>query len=174
MPSLTHTSRRLITRAVRPRAISALLFGFFIAAATACGGNDDGPSAPAGDGAIVGNYSLQQVDGRGLPVTIFDDDVETEDGRVVRLKIAVTRGSLDIDENEEFSGNLSVRLTVQGQSEDESLPLSGEYSRSGNTISFESDDPDGPSFEGRIRDGRLELELDIFGTGESITYTFKR
>lgn len=174
MASLTHASRHLITRAVRPRVISALLFGFFTATAVACGGSDDGPSAPAGNGAIDGNYSLQQVDGRGLPVTIFDDDVETEDGRVVRLKIAVTNGSLDIDENEEFSGNLAVRVTVQGQSEDESLPLGGEYSRSGNTISFESDDPDGPSFEGTIRDGRLELELDIFGTGDSITYTFKK
>ena len=177
MSTLTHAARRLVMRAFLPRAVPSFLLALVTATATACGGKD-GPSspdgAPDGGAAIVGSYSLQQVDGRGLPVTIFDDDVETEDGDVVRLKVAVANGSLDIDDNEEFSGNLALRLTVQGQSKNESLPMRGEYSRSGNTISFESDDPDDPSFEGTIRNGRLELKLDIFGTGDPITYTFKK
>ena len=173
MSTLTHTARRLAVRAFQTRTLSSLMLAFFTATATACGGKD-GPSSPDGAGSIVGSYALQQVDGRGLPVTIFDDDVETDDGQIVRLKVAVANGSFDIDDNEEFSGNLALRLTVQGQSKNESLPIRGEYSRSGNTISFESDDPDGPSFEGTIRNGRLELELDIFDSGDPITYTFKK
>ena len=173
MSALTHYARRLISRAFHPRTIASLVLAGVTATVTACGSNDDGPSSPDGS-AIVGSYALQQVDGRSPPVTIFDDDVQTEDGRSVRLRIAVTNGSFEIDDDEEFSGNLALRVTVQGQSQGESLPIRGEYSRSGNTISFESSDPEEPSFEGTIRNGRLEIELDIFGTGESISYTFKK
>ena len=173
MSTLTHTARRLGARAFRTRTLPPLILAFFTAIATACGGKD-GPSSPDGAAPIVGSYALQQVDGRALPVTIFDDDVETDDGRTVRLKVAVANGSFDIDDDDEFSGNLALRLTVQGQSQNESLPMRGEYSRSGNTISFQSDDPDDPSFEGTIRNGQLELRLDIFGSGGPITYTFKK
>ena len=172
MSSLTNTTRRLATGAFRTRTIASLLLAFATATGAACSSSDDGPSSP--DAGLIGSYDLQQIDGEAPPVTIFDDDVETEDGRVVRLRIAVTNGSLELDDNEEFSGNLELRLTVQGQSQNESLPITGEYSRSGNTISFESDDPDGPSFEGTIRNGRLELDIDVFGAGNSSTYTFRK
>jgi len=172
MSTFTNTARRFATGVFRTRSIASLLLAFAAATAAACSSNDDGPSGP--DGSLIGSYDLQQVDGDAPPVTIFDDDVQTEDGRVVRLRIAVTNGSLELDDNEEFAGNLDLRLTVQGESQNESLAISGEYSRSGNTISFESDDPDGPNFEGTIRNGRLELDLDIFGAGNSSTYTFRK
>ena len=173
MSTLTTTTRNLGTRAFNPRTIASLLLALATATAAACSSSDDGPSSPNAGG-VTGNYDLQEVDGDSPPVTIFDDDVQTEDGRVVRLRIAVTGGSLELDDNEEFSGNLDIRLSVQGNSKDESLPISGDYSRSGNEISFESDDPDVPSFEGKIRNGQLEIDLDILGTRNSSTYTFKK
>lgn len=182
MSTITLSARRLVARAMQPRSIASLAVAFFTATTIACGGKDAGgpstptePSSPSGPsaGAIVGSYSLEKVDGSGLPATIFDDDVRLDDGRVVRLKVAVTSGSLNLDENEEFSGKLAVKLTADGQSQSDAIPIRGEYSRSGNTISFESDD-DGPSFKGTIRNGALELELDIFDTGEATTYTFKK
>ena len=176
MSTITLSARRLVARAIHPRTIASLAVAFFATTTAACGTNDaDGPSGPGGGGgAIVGSYALQEVDGRGLPATIFDDNVSLDDGRTVRLKIAVTNGSLDLEDNEEFSGRLALKLTVEGQSQNESLPIRGEYTRSGNTISFESDEPDGPSFKGTIRNGSLELEMDIFDVGEATTYTFKK
>ena len=179
MSPLSTATRRLVARAIHPRTIPSFLLALVTAITAACGSHDS-PSAPVdpdgnntGTGTIVGSYSLQQIDGRGLPVTIFDDDVETEDGRIIRVKIAVTNGSLDLNDRR-FSGNLALRLTAQGQSQDESIPISGEYRRSGNAISFESDEADGPSFQGSIRNGRLELELDIFDSGDAVTYTFRK
>jgi len=174
MSTITLSARRLVARAIQLRTIASLAVAFFATTTAACSSNDaDGPSGPGG-GAIVGSYALQEVDGRGLPATIFDDNVTLDDGRTVRLKIAVTNGSLDLEDNEEFSGRLALKLTVEGQSQNESLPIRGEYTRSGNTISFESDEPDGPSFKGTIRNGSLELEMDICDVGEATTYTFKK
>ena len=182
MSTITLGARRLFARAIQPRRIASLAVAFFTATTIACSSNDaGGPRAPSepttpsepSSGAIVGSYSLEEVDGDGLPATIFDDDVRLDDGRVVRLEVAVTGGSLDLEQNEEFSGELAVKLMVEGQSQNDAIPIRGSYSRSGNTISFESDD-DGPSFKGTIRNGALELELDIFDTGEATTYTFKK
>ena len=179
MSTIMLGARRLFARAIQPRRIASLAVAFFTATTIACSKNDGGgpsepttPSEPS-SGAIVGSYSLEEVDGDGLPATIFDDDVRLDDGRVVRLEVAVTGGALDLEENEEFSGELAVKLMVEGQSQNDAIPIRGNYSRSGNTISFESDD-DGPSFKGTIRNGALELELDIFDTGEATTYTFKK
>ena len=108
MSTLTYTARRLVVRAFETRSLPSLVLAFFTAIATACGGGKDAPTSPTspdGNATIVGSYSLQQVDGRGLPVTIFDDDVETEDGRVVRLKVAVASGSFDIDDNDDNAGS---------------------------------------------------------------------
>ena len=172
MSSLTSTTRRFATGAIRTRTIASLLLAFATATAAACSSSDDGPSSP--NTGLIGNYDLQEVDGDSPPVTIFDDDVQTEDGRVVRLKIAVTGGSLELDDNEEFSGDLDIRISVPGNSKDESLSISGEYSRSGDEISFESDDAELGRFEGTIRNGQIEIDLDILGTRNSSTYTFKK
>lgn len=174
MSTISLAARRLIARAIRPRHIALLAVASLTATTIACGTNDAGGPSEPDKVVIVGNYSLQQVDGRGLPAPIFDDDVRLEDGRVVRLKVVVTGGSLELEDNEKFSGTLALELTLEGQEQNESLPIRGKYSRSGNTISFESDDPDDPSFKGTIGNGAVELELDIFDAGEATTYTFKK
>jgi len=110
------------------RLVTLALAAFSLAA---CGGSDKpaGPSA-----SIAGTYTLQTVNGRSLPSTIF---------QVGNDKLEVTGGSVTMNENETFSGVTALRETVEGVVDDYSASCTGTYTRTGSTVAFaeaESDD----------------------------------
>jgi hypothetical protein len=154
------------------RALTALSLAFAATATTACGGSDKS-TGPGDGGAITGNYALQQVDGSGLPATIFDDIVEDE-GTQYRLVLQIASGNIALEQNGRFSGTLRLRITANGQTQEESLPTSGTYTRSGNTITFDSDDAEDPIFQGTVAGARLDIRLDLLEEGQPIAYTFRK
>jgi hypothetical protein len=158
-----------IRRAIR--ALSALSLVFVATSPVACGGSDK--STGPGDGAVTGNYALLQVDGKALPATIFDDVVEDE-GQQIQLKLQIASGNLVLEGNGRFSGTLRLRITANGQTQEESLPTSGSYERAGSTITFESDDAEDPVFQGTIAGGRLDVRLDLLEEGQPVAYTFRK
>lgn len=109
-----------------------LLLSFFAATAvltTACGGDSStGPGAN-----VVGTYSLQTVNSKALPVTVYDDGTQ---------KIEVTSDTYALSANGTYTNETIVRTTQGGTSSSDTLSYDGTYKQSGNSVTLtDSADP---------------------------------
>jgi hypothetical protein len=152
--------------------MAAIAMAFAVVATSACGKDDKNPTG--NNNTTVGTYSLDKVDGGGLPATIFDEDVDVE-GTIVRLKIELTSGSMTLAANNSFTGSMTLRLSVPGApAETETAPVNGTYSIAGNVITLTSSDPEDPQITGTIANGQLLVDIDLLETGDEIALAYKK
>jgi hypothetical protein len=105
------------------RTLSALLLlPMFIAC-------DDDPADPGEDTSHVGVYHIQTVDGEAVPFT-FEEGDET---------ITIVDSSVTLNANGTFSTSTELDITVGDETTTETDGLSGTYTRSGNTVTFDHD-----------------------------------
>jgi hypothetical protein len=143
-------------------------------AATACGGSDKKDSTGP-DGSIAGTYTLREAASSALPASIFAGQIDLGDGVPLDVVISVRSGSIRLEADGSFTGTMALDIEFEdGTLDAASLPVSGEYSRQGNTIVFSSDDPEDEPFQATLGDGVISAEIDLFGTGEPIALTFRK
>ncbi|MEX2582344.1 MAG: hypothetical protein WD766_03675 [Gemmatimonadota bacterium] len=94
----------------------------------ACDGDPAGP-----DTSHVGVYQLTSVNGMAVPLSFPDD------GAIV----TVVEGSLTLGGSGTFSLEIDLEITEDGQTADETVNVSGSYTKSGNTLTFDHADEDG-------------------------------
>jgi hypothetical protein len=111
--------------------MSTKIFRLFVAtvvfnAVSACGGDSS-----TGLKSIAGSYSLQTMNGKGLPFTVLDTVVQ---GVAVRLE-AISPTTLTLGTSD-FRLILTSRLSATGFALVEADTISGTYSRSGSALSL--------------------------------------
>jgi hypothetical protein len=94
-----------------------------VAVTTACGG--DSSTGPAVD--VAGTYSLQTVNSKPLPFTVFDDGTE---------KIEVLSDSYTLTATGTYTNQTVVRTTTGGTSSNETLTADGTYKQTGNSVTL--------------------------------------
>jgi hypothetical protein len=152
--------------------MAAIAMAFAVVATSACGKDDKNPTG--NNNTNIGTYSLDKVDGAGLPATLFDGMIDI-DGTVVQLKIEVTGGSMTLAANNTFTGSMALRLTAPGApAQTETIPVSGTYTISGNSITMTSSDPEDPQVTGTISNGALVVSIDLLETGEDFSLSYKK
>jgi hypothetical protein len=82
-------------------------------------------------GDVVGTYELQTINGEFLPVTINDPDFGA---------VTFVYGEIELDNDGRFVDTYQYRFS--GSSFVETDQIFGTWTRSGNTIEFETDDGD--------------------------------
>lgn len=104
--------------------LAAVLLLLASVAVTAC-------SDSTGPESAEGTYTLATVNGSSLPAVVF---------QVGSDKLEVVAGTLTLSSNSSFTGSLTIRETFQGTTNTETESGTGTYTRSGNTITFNSGD----------------------------------
>ena len=140
--------------------------GLLLAIATGCS-----KDATAPVDTFSGSYSLTSVDGDDPPVTIYEGNVRASDGSAIPAKIAVTDGTLDLDDDQ-YELTIKVRITAQGQAVTQTVKDEGSFTRNGTQIVFESDGDVLGTFKGTLSGGKLKLKLDLLGTGDAYDYAY--
>lgn len=163
---------RIIGRVAAVRRIATV--ASIALAATACGGSDKKDSTGPDNG-IAGTYTLREAANSTLPAPIFAGQIDLGDGVPLDVVISVKSGSIRLEADGAFTGNMALEIEfADGSVDAASLPVSGEYSRDGSTVVFSSDDPEDDPFEATIGNGALEAEIDLFGTGDPIGFSFRK
>ena len=173
MSAITSTLRRFAGRAVAVRRIAAVaVIAVATTAATACGSDSKGDST--GPESITGTYALQKAGGQSLPTAIYEGQIDLGDGEVMDVIISVGSGNLKLNGDGSFTGSLALEIETESGVESATLPVSGEYVRNGGSITFSSDDPEDPEFSATLDGDTISASIDIFGTGESISFQFSK
>jgi hypothetical protein len=88
----------------------------------------DSPTSPSA--AIEGTYSLRTVNGQNVPVTVAQMGADRAD---------ITGGSLTLNNNGTFTGQLEFRFVFSGIRANQSESLSGTWTADGNTLTLSSE-----------------------------------
>ena len=157
--------RRRISQALAATMLSAVLVG-----ATACG-SDSGTGPAKGP---EGVYPLQQVDGSAPPVEIhhgpyFDAPTHHFYNQLV---MQVTSGTIELDDNANFSMEFEMEYVGDGEPGTTSLELEGSYTVNGSDIVFLPNI--GGSLPGRLQGKAITLSIDFMQKDSPLDYTFRR
>jgi hypothetical protein len=90
-------------------------------------GCSDSPTAPS---SIEGSYSLRTVNGQSVPVTVAQMGADRAD---------ITGGSLTLNNDGTFTGQLEFRFVFSGIRANQSESLSGTWTADGNTVTLSSE-----------------------------------
>ena len=98
----------------------------------ACGGDDKPATGPGGT--LSGTYTLQTVNGGGLPATVL---------QLGTYKAEILSGNITLNDNNTFTGVTTVRETTDGVADDPyTASCPGTYTRSGSTVTFTEPETD--------------------------------
>ena len=152
--------------------LASIALAAAVVATSACGKDDKSPTG--NNGTTVGTYTLDKVDGGNLPAMLFAGDVDVE-GETVNVTISLMSGSMTLAANNTFTGSLAVRFAIVGApAQTETVPVTGTYAVSGNTITLTSSDPEDPQLIGTISNGQLMVDIDLLETGEEFSLAYKK
>jgi hypothetical protein len=134
------TRRGFVRRALTAFMLTAAMLG-----ASGCGDDDNGPSS------LAGTYSLRTIAGESLPVEILETSGLFFEGETY------TDGEVVLRSNGTF--DFLVEGTDQ-DGNDVSISGDGEWSRNGNTVTFEADEGD---VTATVDGNRLIVNEAVFG-----------
>lgn len=124
-----------------------------------CGGDK-----PGGPKTLPGTYPLVSFDGRNLPAVVFQSGT---------FKAEVTAGTITMNANGTFSDSYSFRETDDGTVTNTTIPCSGTWAQSGNTIALEetaSGSGDCGSVGSGSWDGNNTLTIEWNGAGGAVVH----
>jgi hypothetical protein len=162
-------TRRSLGRFAVATAVSLSTLGV-----AACG--DDNGTGPGG---ISGTYTLQTVNGQGLPFTMFDGEVDDGQGGTFDVLLRILSGSVTLNSNNTYRARLDFDFRIDGQPcagcvEDDDEE--GTFSVSGSTITFdpEDDDPQTATVSGNTITVSFQEDVDEDGEDETYTLVFRK
>jgi len=166
----TTQSARLRGRPRISQAIAAMALVAALAGATACG-SDSGTGPAKGP---EGLYPLQQVDGSAPPVEIhhgpyFDAPTHHFYNQLV---MQVTGGTIELDDNANFSMEFEMEYVGDGEPGTTSLQLEGSYTVNGSDILFMPNI--GGTLSGTLQGKAITLSIDFLQEDNPLDYTFRR
>lgn len=131
------------------RRLFPLLLLVLFAFVAACG-EDKTVTGPA---SVAGSYHLDTVNGAPLPAVV---------AQLGTSKVEVTQGTLSLNSDDTFSGNLETRTTSGSSVTTDQNPVNGTYTVAGNVMTFNFSD--GSTTTGAFADNRvtvIEPDLDL-------------
>lgn len=138
------------------RRVSRLALAVSLVASFACGGDDDGSTAP--DNAHVGTFALASINGQSLPFSLTDGTAT----------ITITSGSVVLNADRSFRDVFAY--TVQQGTSSESLieTALGTYVRNDSDITFNATSPSPGSYRMAFSGNTLTQ------AGEGFTFVYRR
>jgi hypothetical protein len=114
----------------------------------------DSPTAPSAS--LEGSYSLRTVNGANVPVTLATMGAD---------RVDITGGTLTLNNNGTFSGQLAFRFVFSGATTNQSESSSGTWTASGNTVTLSSEgDVTIAVWDQNARQLTITESFDEFGT----------
>ena len=174
---MTHTSLdapRLTWSARIQKAFVVLSIATLATGAAACGGKDSStePTTPQN---IAGEYLLETIQTKQLPVKIYDGPIGEpgDDDYYDSYILTIKRGAIDLDDAGNFHLMMDYHLVRDGNAQDGSWDGYGTYEINGNKIALIRDDGvDGG--DGTVRSGQVSLQMTMVDEGPDMPYVFRK
>lgn len=139
----------------------AIGFGLTIAIA-ACGADGGGPVDPTSPNTPVGNYSITTVNGKALPVALFDVSTPS------LYRLEVTSGALNLTADGKYTVVTRTRQTITGNISNFVDSTFGTWTQAGNQINLRNAEDTSAKSIGSW----AGLQLTFVMTDDSVTTTY--
>ena len=158
-----------------------LLFAFvvlsiatLVTGAGGCGSKDSStePTTPQN---VAGEYLLETIQAKSLPVKIYDGPIgdPEDDDYFWSYVVTIKRGAIDLDDAGNYHLMVDYHLIVDGEPEDGSFDGYGTYEVDGNRIALTRDDGvDGG--DGSVRSGQVTIQMTMVDEGVVMPYVFRK
>lgn len=174
---MTHTSLdapRLTWSARIQKAFVVLSIATLATGAAACGGKDSStePTTPQN---IAGEYLLETIQTKQLPVKIYDGPIGEpgDDDYYDSYILTIKRGAIDLDDAGNFHLMVDYHLVRDGDAIDDSFDGYGTYEINGNNIVLTREDGGGAG-DGTVRSGQLSIQISLVDEGRVMPYVFRK
>lgn len=132
---------------------------------------EDEPVAPT---PAAERYSLVEVGGATLPAVVFDEDIILEEGSF-RLKVTVTEGWMDLDEDGGYRHQVKRIMTVDGHpTPNTDWNDHGRYEPTAAGLRFTSEVLAPVMFDAAHEAGEVRFQHDLSGEGRPILTVYRR
>ena len=174
---MTHTSLgapRPTWRARLQKALAVLSIATLATGAVGCGSKDSS-TAPMTPQNVAGEYLLQTIQAKQLPVKIYDGpignpgDYDYFESYVVTIK----RGAIDLDDAGNYHLMIDYHLVRDGEVVDDSVDGYGTYQINGNKIFLTREDGVGGG-DGPVGSGQVTIEMNMVDEGDVMPYVFRK
>jgi len=174
---MTHTSldaTRLTCRARLQNALALVLVASLATGAAGCGSKDS-RTAPMTPQNVAGEYLLETIQAKQLPVKIYDGpignpgDYDYFESYVVTIK----RGAIDLDDAGNYHLMIDYHLVRDGEVVDDSFDGYGTYQINGNKIVLTREDGVGGG-DGPVGSGQVTIEMNMVDEGDVMPYVFRK
>jgi len=173
---MTSQQRAAFARPARIHRVASLLLATALLVTIACGGNGGGDKATGPKTTTVeGNYNLRTIDANQLPVEVYHGPwLDPANTRFYNQRIVVVKsGVINLDATDSWSMKLSVQVTLDDVTTQQTWSVAGSYAINGEDIVFSAAD-DGGEVSGTINKGTISLSMDLAGSERVKAYSFAR
>ena len=174
---MTHTSLdapRLTWRARLQKAFAVLTIATLATGAAGCGGKDSStePTTPQN---VAGEYLLETIQAKSLPVKIYDGPIGEpgDDDYYDSYVLTIKRGAIDLDDAGNYHLMVDYHLVRDGDAVDDSWDGYGTYEINGNKIDLTRDDGVGGG-DGTVRSGQVTIQMTMVDEGVDMSYVFRK
>lgn len=124
--------------------------------------------------ALLGTYALETAAGQTLPAVVLDTIIP-DPARDLQVKVVVTGGSLDVNPDGTYEHRVERQLLVF----DEPQPITawvdhGTFAASEVSLRFVSTFIQNVTFTAFPTNGRLTIEQDLSGEGQTAVYVYRK
>ncbi|HEX5076811.1 MAG TPA: hypothetical protein VFW03_26625 [Gemmatimonadaceae bacterium] len=174
---MTYTSLgapRLTWRAHVQKALVVLSIATLAAGAAACGGKDSS-TEPTTPQTVAGEYLLETIQAKQLPVKIYDGPIGDpgEYDYFASYVVTIKRGAIDLDDAGNYHLMIDYHLVRDGEVIDDSFDGYGTYQIDGNRIFLTREDGEGGG-DGPLRSGQVTIEMNMVDEGDVMPYVFRK
>jgi hypothetical protein len=174
---MTHTSLdapRPIWRARVQKALVVLSIATLVTGAAGCGGKDSstGPTTPQ---TVAGEYLLETIQAKQLPVKVYDGPVgEPGDYDYYdSWTLTIRRGAIDLDDDGNYHLMIDYHLVRDGEVIDDSFDGYGTFELNGGRIALTRLDGESGG-NGTVRSGQVTIQMNMVAEGDVVPYVFRR
>ena len=165
---------RLTWRARLQKAFVVLSIATLATGAAGCGGKDSstGPTTPQ---SVAGEYLLETIQAKQLPVKIYDGSIGEpgDDDYYDSYVLTIKRGAIDLDDAGNYHLMVDYHLVLDGEAVDDSWDGYGTYEMNGNKIALTRDDGVGGG-DGTVRSGQVTIQMTMVDEGADMPYVFRK
>jgi len=173
---MTHTlldAPRPTWRARVQKAFAVLSIVTLATGAAGCGSKDS--STAPNPQSIPGEYLLQTIESKSLPVKVYDGPVGQpgDDDYYESWALTIKRGGIDLDDAGNYHLMMDYHLVRDGEVIDDSFDGYGTYQMNGSKIELTRGDGQSGG-GGSVRSGQVTIQMNMVAEGDVVPYVFRK
>ena len=161
-------------RARLQKAFAVLSIATLATGAAGCGGKDSStePTTPQN---IAGEYLLETIQAKQLPVKVYDGPIGEpgDDDYYDSWVLTIKRGAIDLDDAGNYHLMIDYHLVRDGEVIDDSFDGFGSYEINGNRIDLTRQDGESGG-DGSVKSGQVTIQMNMVAEGDVVPYVFRK